>query len=99
MALTREQAIALYAAILESKPVRQSVQGALGYGKIPGTVGDFDSHNADVLDRCEELLAHVGECTTLLEMQLRDRPRQHDFDFPEGEESEAPKKRGRRKKA
>lgn len=98
MAITHDQALAFFSALLESKPMRFHIEAVLGYGKCPGKASDFESNSAEVLDRCEELLAHVSECTTLLELQLRDRPRQQNFEFPEGEEADAPaKRRGRRK--
>jgi len=98
MAITHDQALAFFSALLESKPMRFHIEAVLGYGKSPGKASDFESNNAETLDRCEELLGHVEECTELLKLQLRDRPRQQNFEFTEGEETEAPKKgRGRRK--
>ena len=86
MPITHDQALAFYAALLDSKPMRFHVEAVLGYGKSPGKVSDFDSHNSDTLDRCEELLEHVTECTGLLKLQLRDRPRQQELDFSPGDE-------------
>lgn len=100
MALMTDQALALYSAMLESKPVRYHMEAVLGWGKCPGKASDFESNNADVLERCEEMLEHVSEATELLRTILRDRPRQQNFDFPEGEEeTEKPtrRRRGRKK--
>lgn len=73
MAITREQAQAFYAALLD----------------------------ADTLERCEEMLGYVADCTDLLASQIANRPRQHEFDLEggaEAEEEDKPKK-SRRKKA
>ena len=99
MAITTDQALSFYDALLQSKPMRFHIEAVLGYGKSPGKASDYESNNADVLDRCEELLEHVTECTELLRTIIRDRPRQQNFEFPEGEgeTDERPKRRGRRK--
>jgi len=89
MSITHDQALAFFSALLESKPMRFHLEAVLGYGKSPGKASDFESNNAETLDRCEELLGHVEECTELLKLQLRDRPRQQNFEFPENEDAVA----------
>ncbi len=85
MAITHDQALAFYAALIDSKPMGVHFEAILGFGQAPSKVTDFESSNADTLERCEEMMNHVTECTELLMEQIRARPRQAELDLNGGE--------------
>ncbi len=89
MSITHDQALAFYAALLDSKPMGFHFEAILGFARAPSKVTDFESNNAETLDRCEEMMSHVTECTELLMEQIRTRPRQTELDLDGGEKGGA----------
>lgn len=92
MAITHDQALAFVAALLDSKPMRFHFEAILGFARVPARVTDFESQNAETLDRCEELLEHITDCVGLLTEGIRNRPRQSELDLGGGEKGKGGKK-------
>lgn len=102
MGMTMDQAKAFFAACLKSATVRASCEAVLGYNKLP-EIDYYDSNEAALIDRWEELLLHVEACSQVLIAGLEGRPRQKELPLEPGngagEKPKAEKPRRRRKAA
>jgi hypothetical protein len=75
MANTRDQSLAFIEALNKSPKVHAHLEAALGWDCVPETK-DFDSQDAEELERCEDLLEYLKTVRDCLYATLKERPRQ-----------------------
>jgi hypothetical protein len=80
MPLTKDQALAFVSTLVGSPKMKSHLEAHLGLDNVP-SAADFISSNSKAVDKCGELLGHLGDVGGVLHGLHRARPRQKELDF------------------
>ncbi len=76
--MRRDQALAILAAMVESKPAQRALEVVVGRGNLPD-LDEFNTRDPDAIRKWMELLDTIGNARDLLATEFDGRERQEQF--------------------